>query len=94
MKELVDYILKNKYVLGCVIVVALLYFLGIVEFITQFVIFLVLIVFAVFVGKTLQDNNGKINNLFDNIFKRKSSEVYYYQEEKKTKSESKQKNKD
>ena len=85
MKELMDYILKNKYVLGCVIVVALLYFLGIVEFITQFVIFLVLIVFAVFVGKTLQDNNGKINNIFENIFKRRNSEVYYYQEEKKAK---------
>ena len=89
MKDLMDYILKNKYVIICVAVVALLYFLGVVEFITQFVIFLVLIGFAVFIGKTLQDNNGKINNIFENIFKRRNSEVYYYQEEKKTKEKDK-----
>ena len=89
MKDLMDYILKNKYVIICVAIIALLYFLGIVEFITQFVIFLVLIIFAVFIGKTLQDNNGKINNIFDNIFKKKNSEVYYYQEEKKTKEKNK-----
>ena len=86
MKDLMDYILKNKYVLICVTIVALLYFLGIVQFITQFVIFLVLIIFAIYVGKTMQDNDGKITNIFSKIFKkRKAQEVYYYKEEKKSK---------
>ena len=89
MKDLIDYILKNKYVLICISIVALLYFLGVVQFITQFVIFIVLIVFAVYLGKLLQDNDGKIKNVLDNLFKRTKSEVYYYQEEKSKNSKDK-----
>lgn len=85
MKEFMDYIIKNKYVIICVAVVALLYFLGVVKFITELLVFLILIVFAIFIGKTMQDNNGKIKFVIDKIFKKKESTVYYYKDDKKDK---------
>ena len=81
MKDFVDYIVKNKYVIICVSIVVVLYALGIVEFLTKAIILLALIALAVFVGKKLQDNEGKINELFD-YFKNKKykDNVYYYQD--------------
>lgn len=83
MKDFIDYISKNKYVIICIAIVVLLYALGIVQFITEIIVFLFLVIFAVFVGKTMQDNNGKIKDAIDKIFKKKESTVYYYQEDKK-----------
>ena len=84
MKDFIDYVKKNKYVIICVSVVVLLYALGIVELLTKVLIFLGLIALAVFAGKKLQDNEGKINDLFDYIKKKKYKDnVYYYQEKKK-----------
>lgn len=81
MKDFVDYIVKNKYVIICVSIVVVLYALGIVEFLTKAIILIALIALAVFVGKKLQDNEGKINELFD-YFKNKKykDNVYYYQD--------------
>ena len=81
MKDFVDYIVKNKYVIICVSIVVVLYALGIVEFLTKAIILVALIALAVFVGKKLQDNEGKINELFD-YFKNKKykDNVYYYQD--------------
>lgn len=81
MKDFVDYIIKNKYVIICVSIVVVLYALGIVEFLTKAIIVVALIALAIFVGKKLQDNEGKINELFD-YFKNKKykDNVYYYQD--------------
>jgi len=81
MKDFVDYIVKNKYVIICVSIVVVLYALGIVELLTKAIILVALIALAVFVGKKLQDNEGKINELFD-YFKNKKykDNVYYYQD--------------
>lgn len=81
MKDFMDYVAKNKYVIICVSIVVVLYALGIVELLTKILILFALIALAVFVGKKLQDNEGKINELFD-YFKNKKykDNVYYYQD--------------
>lgn len=83
MKDFVDYVVKNKYVIICVSIVVVLYALGIVELLTKVIILVALIGLAVFVGKKLQDNDGKIKSLFD-YFKNKEykNNVYYYQDTK------------
>jgi len=80
LKDFLDYVVKNKYVIICVSIVVVLYALGIVEFLTRAIILLALIGLAVFVGKKLQDNEGKVKNIFD-YFKNKEykNNVYYYQ---------------
>lgn len=81
MKDFMDYVTKNKYVIICVSIVVVLYALGIVELLTKILILFALIALAVFVGKKLQDNEGKISELFD-YFKNKKykDNVYYYQD--------------
>lgn len=80
MKDFLDYVAKNKYVIICVSIVVILYACGIVDFLTKVVVLLVLIGAAVFIGKKLQDNDGKISQLF-NYFKNREykDNVYYYQ---------------
>jgi len=80
LKDFLDYVVKNKYVIICIAIVVVLYALGIVEFLTKVVILIALIGGAVFIGKKLQDNEDKIKNIF-NIRKDKQykENVYYYQ---------------
>ena len=86
MKDFFDYILKNKYVILCVLIVVILYALGIVEFLTKAIILIALVGLAIFVGKKLQDNEGKISEIFSFIKGRvKKEDVYYYQEKKDNK---------
>lgn len=80
MKDFLEYIKKNKYVIICISIVVVLYALGIVEFLFKFFLLIALIALAVFVGKKLQDNEGKISKIF-NRFK-KDKDVYYYQDKK------------
>ena len=81
MKDFVEYVVKNKYVIICVSIVVVLYALGIVEFLTKVLILFGLIALAVFVGKKLQDNEGKIGEIFDYIKNKKYKDnVYYYQD--------------
>lgn len=81
MKDFLDYIKKNKYVIICVSIVVILYALGIVDFLTKLIILFGLIALAVFVGKKLQDNEGKVIDIIDYIKNRKYKDnVYYYQE--------------
>ena len=81
MKDFVYYVVKNKYVIICVSIVVVLYALGIVELLTRVVILVGLIGLAVFIGKRLQDNEGKFKDVF-NYFKNKEykNNVYYYQD--------------
>lgn len=80
MKDFLDYIVKNKYVIICIAIVVLLYALGIVEFLTRVVVLVVLLGAAIFVGKKLQDNENFFKDIFNNIKKGRSDNVYYYQE--------------
>lgn len=81
MKDFLEYVAKNKYVIICVSIVVVLYALGIVEFLTKVLILFGLIALAVFVGKRLQDNEGKITEIFDYIKNKKyKGNVYYYQD--------------
>lgn len=79
MKDFLDYVVKNKYVILCIAIVAVLYALGIVEFLTKLVILVLLIAGAVFVGKKLQDNEDNIKNIFNTKkVKEYKEKVYYY----------------
>jgi len=49
MKDFLDYVLKNKYVIICIAIVVVLYALGIVDFLTKAVVLLVLVGLAIFV---------------------------------------------
>lgn len=83
MKDFVDYVVKNKYVIICVAIVVVLYALGIVDFLTKLVILVALIAGAVFLGKKLQDNEDKIKDVFNYIKNKEYKQnVYYYQNNK------------
>ena len=86
MRDFLDYIIKNKYVIICVAIVVVLYALGIVELLSRLVVLLVLLGLGIFVGKKLQDNESFFKDLFNNFKnKRNSDNVYYYQEKKDNK---------
>lgn len=78
MKDFFEYIKKNKYVIICISIVVVLYALGIVDFLLKFFVLIALIALAIFVGKKLQDNEGKIGKIFSRY--KKDKDVYYYQE--------------
>ena len=84
MKDFWDYVVKNKYVIACVLIVIVLYALGVVEFLTKAVVLLALLAGAIFLGKKIQDNEES----FINFFKGKGlkeKEVYYNKEDSKKK---------
>lgn len=80
IKDMMEYILKNKYVIICVAIVVLLYALGIIEFVTKFVVLLVLVALAIYVGKKMQDNETVMKKFFGFRGFREDDNVYYYQE--------------
>ncbi len=84
MKDFIDYVVKNKYVIICVAIVVILYACGIVEFLTKAVILVVLLAGAIFVGKFLQDHESDMKDFFKNKSFRKQ-ETYYYEENVKPK---------
>lgn len=80
MKDLIDYIIKNKYVIICILIVVVLYALGVVEFLFKFFMLVALIFAAIWIGKKIQDNEGRIKELFNfSKFKGYKDNVYYYQ---------------
>ena len=87
MKDFLDYVVKNKYVIICVTIVVILYALGIVDFLSRFVILLLLVAAAVFIGKKMQDNEDFLKDIFNIKKYTKHKDVYYY--EKKDDKESK-----
>lgn len=78
MKDFLDYVAKNKYVILFVTIVVVLYAIGIVDFLTRAVILLALIAGAVFFGKKVQDNEDKIKEFFKG--KGFKQEIYYYRD--------------
>lgn len=87
MKDFLDYIVKNKYVIICVSIVVVLYAIGVVEFLTKAVILVALIGIAIFIGKKLQDNETIIKNIFEKAKGNMKNEVYYYQQKNDNKEE-------
>ena len=86
MRDLIDYIVKNKYVIICIAVVVVLYALGIVDFLIKFFVLVALIIAAIWIGKKMQDNEGHLKDFFSfNKFRNFKDNVYYYQENKKNK---------
>jgi len=83
MKDFLEYVVKNKYVIICVTIVVILYAFGIVEFLTKAVILVALIAGAIFLGKKIQDNEGTVKEFFKG--KGFNQEVYYYKEGKNDK---------
>lgn len=78
IKELVEYVVKNKYVILCVIVVILLYVLGVIEFVTKFLVLLFLVIVAIYIGKKIQDNESFIRRFFKTKKSEFKDNVYYY----------------
>ena len=83
MKEFIDLIVKNKYVIVCVAIIVLLYMLGIIEFLADLAILCILIGLAIYVGKKLQDGESFFKDLFKDKFKKKDSNVFYYKDSDK-----------
>lgn len=86
MKDFIDYIVKNKYVIICVGIVVALYAFGLVEFLSKVIILVGLIILAVFVGKKLQDNEHFFKDLFAKVKTKtegvRKENIYYYKDEK------------
>lgn len=89
MKDLLDYVIKNKYVIICVTLVVILYALGVIEFFTKAIILFLLVGCAIFIGKKMQDNENMIKHIFNFKFVRRDDfnakynekdNVYYYQD--------------
>lgn len=87
MKDFIDYIIKNKYIIICIGIVVVLYAFGIVEFLSKVLILLGLIILAVFVGKKLQENEHFFKDMWAKIKTKtegvKKENIYYYKEEDK-----------
>ena len=79
MKDFWDYVVKNKYVIICVLIVVVLYAIGIVDFLTKAIILVALIGLAIFVGKKIQDNEGKIKDVFSYFKNNGYKDNVYYQ---------------
>ena len=79
MKDFLDYVVKNKYVIICVTIVVILYALGIVDFLSRFVILLLLVAAAVFIRKKMQDNEDFLKDIFNIKKYTKYKDVYYYE---------------
>lgn len=95
MKNFIDFVKKNKYIIICVSLVIILYAIGILDLITKFIVIVGLVILAVYIGRKLQDDDS----IFKNIFTFKTTEkkekekedVYYYQDGNGSKSEKKEK---
>lgn len=85
MKEFLEFIKRNKYVILCVSIVVILYATGIIKFIWDFIVLIALVILAVYIGKKLQDNDKSFAEIFKFKFTKKDDDgnVYYYQEDKK-----------
>ena len=84
MKEFWDFIVKNKYIIICVLVVVILYALGIVGWLVQVLLLIALVLLAIYIGKRLQDDDSILKNIFrPETWKKEEkmgNNVYYYQD--------------
>ena len=85
VREILDFVVKNKYIITFVVIVVFLYAIGLLKLITEVLILIVLVILALYFGKKLQDKNFKIKDIFNkskNGEFTKEGNVYYYEPSK------------
>ncbi len=72
-ESFLDYIIKNRWVILCLIIVCVLVYTGIVKFLIEAIITVGLIIGAIYIGKRIQEDNEYISR----AFKRRKEEIKY-----------------
>ena len=72
-ESFLDYIIKNRWVILCLVIVCILVYTGIVKFIVEALITVGLIIGAIYIGKRIQEDNDYISR----AFKRRKEEIKY-----------------
>ena len=72
-ESFLDYLIKNRWVILCLIIVFILIRIGVVRFLLEVLITVALIVGAVFIGKRIQEDGDYISR----SFKRRKEEIKY-----------------
>ena len=71
--SLLDFIIRNRYVIICVTIVLILAFTGLIRMLIEVIFTVALIVLAIYVGKRIQEDSEYISR----AFKRKKDEITY-----------------
>lgn len=83
--KFIDYIISNRYVILCVGIVLVLLFTGILKYIFEAIVVVILLALAVYIGKRIQEDQTYIRQ---NISKRKDKVEYTVKDdERETKSD-------
>ncbi len=72
-ESFLDYIIKNRWVIICLFIVFILIRMGVVKFLLEALIVVLLVVGAVFLGMRIQEDNDYITR----AFKRRKEEIKY-----------------
>lgn len=72
-ESFLDYIIKNRWVIICLLVVFILIRIGVVKFLLEVLITVALIIGAVYIGKRIQTDSDYISR----AFKRRKEEIKY-----------------
>ncbi len=72
-ESFLDYIIKNRWVIICLVIVCILVYTGIVKFLVEALITVGLIIGAIYIGKRIQEDNDYITR----AFKRRKEEIKY-----------------
>ena len=72
-ESFLDYIIKNRWVIICLVIVCILVYTGIVKFLVEALITVGLIIGAIYIGKRIQEDNDYIAR----AFKRRKEEIKY-----------------
>ncbi len=90
LREILDFIVKNKYIITLVVIVLFLYAIGLLKVLAEVVVLVLLVAIAVFFGKKLQDGEFSIKDKFNsNSEFKKQGNVYYYDKKTDDKSDKK-----
>ena len=71
--SLLDFIIRNRYVIICIAIVLILAFTGIIGKLMEIIFTVLLILLAIYVGKRIQEDEEYISR----IFRKKKDEVKY-----------------
>lgn len=72
-ESFLDYIIKNRWVILCLVIVCVLIYTGVVKFLLEALITVGLIIGAIYIGKRIQEDNDYISR----AFKRRKEEIKY-----------------
>ena len=86
LRKILDFIIKNKYILTFVVIILFLYAIGVLKVLAEIIVLVLLVIMAIYFGKKIQDGNFNIKDIFkSNGEFKKQGNVYYYQEPKEKK---------